>query len=175
MVEPAEVVWYVTGRFYLADDKSIRDAGLFLHLQGVRAPLKNRLTFLAAPFLSHDIENGALKLSIDPVGEFSVFLNPNGDSTYDDPSSFGRGECVATFQRVSMVVGTSVGTAVTLNTFSARLIESREFVLDGQHCNFADLLPNGITQWGTASPEAITPLPPGFTTVVPFVGSGIAF
>lgn len=164
-----EVAWYVTGRFYVAEDHSIRDAGTFLHLQGVRAPL----TFLSEPFQAMNIENGTLKLGIDTAGSFSVYLN--ADASYDDPSSFARGECVATFRRVSIVVGTQVGSAVTLNTFSATLTGSREFEHDGVRYDFARLLPHGITQWGTASPVAIAPPPPGFTTVVPFVGSAVAF
>lgn len=169
MIHQGEVVWYVTGRFYVADDKSIRDAGIFLHLQGVRAPL----TFLSEPFRAHDFENGALKIGIDTAGAFSVYLND--DFTYDDPSSFARGERVATFERVSMVVGTQVGTAVTLNTFSAKLVSSREFEVGGERYDFARLLQHGITQWGTASPEPITPVPKGYTTVVAFVGSAVAF
>ena len=169
MMLPGEVIWYVTGRFYVANDESIRDAGRFLHLQRVRAPL----TFLSAPFQACDIQNGTLKLGIDTVGSFSVYLN--ADAHDDDPSSFARGECVATFERVSIVVGTTVGSAVTLNTFSAKLIESREFEFDGNRYDFARLIPNGITQWGTASPDPIVPPPKGFMTVVPFVGSAVAF
>lgn len=164
-----EVVWYVTGRFYVADDQSLRDGGVFLHLQGVHAPL----TFLSEPFRAHDVHNGTLKLGIDEKGAFSVYLNR--DWTYDDPSSFARGECVATFERVSLVVGTTVGSAVTLNTFSARLTSSRPFEYEGRRYDFAQLLPHGITQWGTASPDAIAPPPKGFTAVVPFVGSAVAF
>ena len=169
MVHPGEVVWYVTGRFYLAEDQSIRDGGVFLHLQGVHAPL----TFLSEPFQAMNIRNGTLKLGIDTIGSFSVYRN--ADFNYEDPSSFARGECVATFRRVSMVVGTTVGTAVSLNTFSAKLIESREFEFDGKHYDFARLIPNGITQWGTASPDPIIPPPAGFSLVVPFVGSAVAF
>jgi hypothetical protein len=175
MIRPGEVVWYVTGRFYVADDMSIRDAGTFLHLQGIDAPLAGRLTFLSEPFRSMDIENGALKLGIDTVGSFSVYLQETSATTYDDPSSFGQGECVATFRRMSIVVGTHVGSAVTLNTFSAKLTASCPFELDGQPYDFARLLPHGITQWGTASPEPVSPPPAGFTTVAPFVGSAIAF
>jgi len=169
MINIGEVVWYVTGRFYVADDDSIRDGGVFLHLQGVEAPL----TFLSAPFTAHDVQNGSLKLGVDKAGAFSVFLNETW--TYDDPMSFAGGECIATFERVSMVVGTTVGTAVTLNTFSAKLTSSRAFEWNGRRYDFASLFPHGITQWGTASPDPITPTPKGFTTVVPFVGSAVAF
>ncbi|MGZ5473665.1 MAG: hypothetical protein ACXW31_10405 [Thermoanaerobaculia bacterium] len=105
----------------------------------------------------------------------SVYLQEDGRASYDDPSSFARGECVATFRRVSIVVGTTVGSAVALNTFSAKLTSSREFELEGKRYDFAQLLPNGITQWGTASPEPIEPPPKGFTTSAPFVGSAVAF
>jgi hypothetical protein len=32
-----EVVWYVTGRFYLGQGKSLADYGYFLHLAGIDA------------------------------------------------------------------------------------------------------------------------------------------
>ena len=32
---PGEVAWYVTGRFYAAEDGTLLDAGYFLHVQGI--------------------------------------------------------------------------------------------------------------------------------------------
>ena len=173
---PGQVAWYVTGRFYL-DPPSIRDAGYFLHLQGVDGKLfahdevseqNAHFTFLADPFVAKNYTNGALQFGIDPVGSFSVYYQREPQANFADPATFALGQCVATFRRASMVVGTTVGSAVTVNTFSAKLISTSEFEFRGITYDLARLLPNGITQWGTASPQALMP------DVYPFVGSAIA-
>ena len=185
---PGEVAWYVTGRFYAREDGKLLDAGYFLHLQGLEdaeifggdpGEGTARLTFLADPFTATPLQNGDLALGMDAVGEFAVYLNREGAATFDDPASFGAGEEVARFRRVSVVVGTTVGTGsedrplLSLNVFSARLVSSRPFELDGRRYDLGRLMPHGITQWGTA---ALTPAAelPGYTSVVPFVGSAIA-
>jgi hypothetical protein len=183
MIYPGEVAWYATGRFYVASkDQLLFDAGFFLHLQGIDGSLfvndtvsegNAFFTFAAEPFTATPYTNGALQLGLDAVGGFSVYLQNEPCGTFDDPSSFAKGRCIATFERVSVVVGATVGTAVTLNAFSARLISSEPFEFCGLTYDFAELLPHGITQWGTASPEAITPPPAGYSTVVPFIGSAI--
>jgi hypothetical protein len=171
-----QVAWYVTGRFYV-EAPSIRDAGYFLHLQGVDGKLfahddvseqTAHFTFLADPFVPKDYTNGALQLGIDPVGSFSVYFQREPRGNFADPDTFALGQRVATFRRVSMVVGATVGSAVTVNTFSAQLVSTNEFDFRGITYDLARLLPNGITQWGTASPQAVMP------DVYPFVGSAIA-
>lgn len=186
---PAQLAWYVTGRFYVADDGSILDAGYFLHLQDVTgtlflgAPGESTacFTFLAAPFNADRLTNGDLSLAVDTVGEFSLYLNRDpGGPTFDDPRSFGAGERIATFRRTSIVVGSTVGgvdgspAVVSVNLFSAALVESKEFEHGGRTHDLGRLLPNGITQWGTASTKPISPLPAGYTAMVPFVGSAVA-
>jgi hypothetical protein len=184
---PGEVAWYVTGRFYAAGDGTLLDAGYFLHVQGIDAGLfagapgeaTAYLTFLADPFTATRVDNGDLALGMDAVGEFGVYLNPAAGATFGDPASFGAGEEVARFRRVSVVVGATVGSGAddtplfSLNVFSARLVSSREFELGGHCYDFGRLMPNGITQWGTTAATAIGGLP-GYTSVVPFVGSAIA-
>ncbi|MFL5385186.1 MAG: hypothetical protein ACJ8GN_21925 [Longimicrobiaceae bacterium] len=186
-IRPAEVAWYVTGRFYAAEDGTLLDAGYFLHVQGIDAELFSGgpgegtayLTFLADPFTATLVQNGDLALGMDAVGEFAVYLNSAAGATFDDPASFGAGEEVARFRRVSVVVGATVGSGrgdlplFSLNVFSARLVSSREFELGGRCHDFGRLMPNGITQWGTTAATAIGDLS-GYTSVVPFVGSAIA-
>lgn len=186
-VLPGEVAWYVTGRFYAADDGTLRDAGYFLHLQGVEGELFSGdrgegtayLTFLADPFTSKPLSNGDLALGVDAVGEFGVYLNRRLAATFDDPASFGAGEEVARFRRVSVVVGATVGSGaanaplLSLNVFSARLVASRPFELGGRRYDFRRLMPNGVTQWGTAATTPVAALK-GYTSVIPFVGSAIA-
>src|ERR687893_820860 len=94
---PGEVAWYVTGRFYAAEDGTLRDAGYFLHLQGIDADLFSGepgggaayLTFLADPFTATSVANGDLALGLDAVGEFAVYLNHRPGASFDDPASFG--------------------------------------------------------------------------------------
>ncbi len=182
---PGEVAWYVTGRFY-ATGETLRDAGYFVHLQGIAGKLfpgdpgegTARFTFLAEPFRSKPLQNGSLSLGLDPAGEFTVYLNETGGATFDDPASFGAGEPVARFRRVSVVMGTTVEDAAgaglfSMNVFSAALVWSSPFAFEGRRYDFRRLLPHGITQWGTAS---ATPAdaPAGFISAVPFVGSAIA-
>lgn len=185
---PGEVAWYVTGRFYAAPGGALLDAGYFLHLQGIDGQLlftgdrgegTARLTFLADPFTATPLQNGTLSLGMDAVGEFAVYLNREPRATFDDPASFGAGEEVARFRRVAVVTGTTVGIGEKnvplfgLNVFSAQLIASRPFELGGRRYDLEWLLPNGVTQWGTAAATPAATLQ-GYTSVIPFVGSAIA-
>jgi hypothetical protein len=186
---PGEVAWYVTGRFYAAEkDGSLLDAGYFLHLQGIDDDAlfagepgegTAHLTFLADPFTAKDVSNGGLTLGLDAVGEFAVYLDRRPGATFDDPASFGRGEEVARFRRVSVVTGAMVGVGTearpifSLNVFSARLVASRPFELGGRTHDLRRLMPNGITQWGTAAATPAAELR-GYRSVIPFVGSAVA-
>ena len=186
---PGEVAWYVTGRFYAAaEGGALLDAGYFLHLQGVEGGLFSgapgegtaHLTFLADPFTATNVVNGDITLGMDAVGDFAVYLNRAPGATFDDPVSFGAGGEVARFRRVAVVTGATVGAGAknhplfALNVFSASLVSSREFELGGRRYDFGRLMPNGITQWGTAATTAIAGALPGYTSVIPFVGSAIA-
>jgi hypothetical protein len=174
-IPAGQVAWYVTGRFYVnAATSAIYDAGYFLHLPIIGADLTNQFTFLAQPFTPADSYNGDLKVGIDPAGEFSVFLQNPPAADYDDPQSFGQGECIATFRRISIVAGVEVGSAVQNNVFSSVLVSSKPFTFNGATYDFADLVPNGVTQWGTASTNTIDPPPVGYSAVIPFVGSAVA-
>ena len=93
---------------------------------------------------------------------------------YDDPLSFSRGLCVATFQRVSVVTGVDVAGLASMNVFSSKLTASAPFEHEGSVIDFAKLIPHGVTQWGTASDTVIAPAPEGYDSVFPFVGSAIA-
>jgi hypothetical protein len=185
-VLPGEVAWYVTGRFYKRADGLLRDAGYFLHVQGIDAPLfrgdraENRayLTFLAEPFKADPVTNGGLSIGLDQAGEFSVYLTTSPSASFDYPESFGDGREVARFRRVGLVMGADVGDGsgppmFSTNVFSARLVYSFEFELGGRRYDFRRLVPDGITQWGTAQLASAGTLD-GYTSVVPFVGSAIA-
>ncbi|MFI0844097.1 hypothetical protein [Mesorhizobium sp. IMUNJ 23232] len=188
---PGELAWYATGRFYQASkDDLLADYGYFLHLPFIEAPLfdgghsekKAHFTFAAKPFKAQEIDNGALKLGRDPVGEFALYLQRRPAGNYDDPASFAEGERIATFRRTSIVIGTTVdatvgkktASVVGTNVFSARLIASVPFEFGGRRYDLADHLGPGITQFGTAAAVPIEPAPKGYKLVLPFTGSAIA-
>jgi hypothetical protein len=186
-IAPARVAWYVTGRFYQNEKKQLMDVGYFLHLSGVRGPLftgeKSEatavLTFHSEPFGAEGITNGNISIGLDAVGRFSVYYNPEGGATFEDPASFSRGQCVATFERVSVVMGETFsspllgGFAISMNVFSADLIHSTPFEHEGVRYDLRELLPHGITQFGTASANTLAVFPP-YTRIVAFTGSAIA-
>jgi len=187
---PAELAWYATGRFYEAEDGSLADYGYFLHLpfpgarmfDGSPGETAAHFTFAARPFKASGVSNGTLSLGLDPVGEFSLYLQRRPAGTFDDPASFAKGDCIATFRRTSLVVGTTVGLAmgattvplVGTNVFSARLIASTPFEFDGHRHDLAEQVGRGITQFGIASETPVVPPPKGYTLVLPFTGSAIA-
>ena len=187
---PAELAWYATGRFYATPDGTLADYGYFLHLpfldvplfDGKRSETTAHFTFAARPFKAHDVDNGALSLGVDPVGEFSLYLQRRPAGTFDDPASFALGECIATFRRTTLVVGTtvaaSVGTTtaslIGTNVFSAQLIATSPFEFGGGRHDIGHSLGHGVTQFGTAAATPILPPPPGYDLVLPFTGSAIA-
>ena len=187
---PAELAWYVTGRFYKTGDGWLADYGYFLHLPFLDVPLFDgkrgeataHFTFAAKPFTSQPVENGSLSLGIDPVGEFSLYLQRSPAGNFDDPASFAKGERIATFRRASLVVGTTVSAPVGkqtealigTNVFSAHLIESTPFEFGNGVHDIAEHLSRGITQFGTSAETPILPPPAGYDLVLPFTGSAIA-
>lgn len=169
-----EVVWYVTGRFYTNPDQSLFDVGYFLHIQGVRGSLFSGepmsestalFTFSAEPFQARTIDNGGLMLGVDLKGKFSLYHRQTAGASFDDPASFAAGQCIATFSRVSIVP--TIKASLLTNVFTAKLVSSRPFELEGVRYDFADLVGFGITQWGTAAVEAES------APAVPFAGSAI--
>lgn len=182
----AELAWYVTGRFY-ATSTTVADYGYFLHLAGIDAELFNgaksettaHFTFAAQPFaLKKGVTNGALSLGLDPVGEFSIYLQRTPGGNFDDPASFAQGERIATLRRVSVVVGTTVDAGTTpilaSNVFSARFVDATPFEFQGRRYDLRELLGAGVTQFGTAAETPIAPPSPTYAAVLPFSGSALA-
>ena len=189
-ITPGRVAWYVTGRFYEDQQSRLQDLGYFLFLNGVSGSLFNggtlseataRLTFRSEPFAARPVTNGNISISLDPVGSFSLYLNLEGGASFDDPDSFSRGERVAVFRRANIAMGETLsspvlgGLAIGMNVFTAEIVESKPFGLPdgGGLYDFRDLLPNGITQWGTASANPLATFPP-YQRIVAFTGSAVA-
>ncbi len=189
-LQPAELAWYVTGRFYRnAQSSAVADYGYFIYLAGIAAPMFSgtpgettaHFTFAAAPFVATPVVNGALSLALDPVGRFSLYLQRTPAGNFDNPDSFAYGECIATFQRISVVLGTTVTTGAgqlaqslfSSNVFTAKLIDSVPFALAGATYDLRQILGQGVTQFGTAAATAVTPAPSPYDLVIPFTGSAI--
>lgn len=179
----AEIVWYVTGRFY-STATQLLDVGYFLHLQGITEPLFDReisertawFTFAAEPFTSPEIDNGGLKIGLDKKGTFSLYLRDAPGASFDEPASFSSGLCIGTFARVAIVptvkIGTSSSETLLANVFTAQLVSSVPFEFGGNRYDLRELIGYGVTQWGTAATEPLT-APEGYSSVVPFVGSAV--
>lgn len=187
---PGELAWYVTGRFYARPDGSVADYGYFLHIAGVEADLfcgkpgekTAHFTFAAEPFTARKVDNGSLSLGLDPAGDFSVYLQDEPAGNFDDPQSFARGQRIATFRRISVVVGTTVQTQDTAgkqpliasNVFSARLLISNPFEFAGRRYDLRYQIGKGVTQFGTAAAAPLPHAPGDYAAVVAFSGSAIA-
>ena len=186
---PAEIAWYVTGRFYLDTDGALADYGYFLHWSGIAGALFDgpiaetaaHFTFAARPFVATPVNNGALRLSLDPAGEFSVYLQRRPAASFADPASFAAGERIATFRRTGLVVGTTIESAtappahavISTNLFSARLIDSVPFEFGGRRHDLRAIIGAGVTQQGVAAAAPIASPSPRYTAVLPFTGSAI--
>lgn len=186
---PGELAWYATGRFYTRSDGSTVDCGYFLHLAQLPIPLfaaaegeaTAHFTFAATPFTPKPLSNGALSLSLDPVGDFFLYYQQQPAGNFNDPATFARGQRIGHFSRTSVVTGTSVDNGATPaqklfanNVFSARLLHSEPFEFRSQRYDLREMLGAGVTQFGTAPGVAISPTPKGFEVVVPFCGSALA-
>ena len=171
----AQLVWYVTGRFY-ASGETLQDSGYFLHLQGIEGPLFDGdpseatalFTFASAPFGASTVPNGALSIGIDMRGAFSLYLRDEPGASFDDANSFAAGRCIGTFERMSIVATAEApGIGLFSNVFSATLVDAEPFEFRGKRYDLRELIGHGITQWGLAS------APAGTSGAVPFVGSAI--
>jgi hypothetical protein len=187
-ITPGRVAWYVTGRFYLDSQQELMDLGYFLHLEGVQGSLFNagtigeataRLTFRSEPFTAQPITNGNVAIGLDMRGTFGVYFNPEGGADFGDPGSFSRGRRVGMFRRTSIVMGQTLsspapgGLAIATNVFSAELVDSTPFDLEGEVYDLRDLLPDGVTQWGTMNADPLATFPP-YTRIAAFTGSAVA-
>lgn len=187
-IPTARVVWYVTGRFYEDEHGLLQDLGYFLYFAGAQKELFKGgpmgeatalLTFRSEPFRAQSLTNGNISVGLDAVGSFSIYHNLSGGGSFQDPESFSQGRRVAAFRRASVVMGETLsspvlgGLALSTNVFSADLVESVPFEIQGVRYDFQELLPNGLTQWGTASANPLAAFPP-YQRIVAFTGSAIA-
>jgi hypothetical protein len=184
-----KVVWYVTGRFYLSPNNTLEDAGYFIFLDGIKGDLFSgdigettaHFTFRSQPFKSETVTNGAMKLALDAAGVFSLYFQAKPAANFAKPDTFSSGQEIARFRRVSVVMNQTLNTnneettsgLFTTNVFTATLVSSQKFTYQGKTYNPKKFFPNGITQWGTASPEPVGKVK-GYTSVVPFAASAIA-
>lgn len=187
-IPTARVAWYVTGRFYEDEHGLLQDLGYFLYFAGAQKELFKEdsiseatalLTFRSEPFQAQSLTNGNLSIGLDAVGSFSIYHNPAGGGSFENPDSFSQGRRVAVFRRSGVVMGETLsspvlgGLALSMNVFSADLVESAPFEIQGVRYDFRELLPNGLTQWGTASANPLAVFPP-YQRIVAFTGSAIA-
>ena len=176
------VAWYVTGRFYTDAKGNSFDAGYFPEITGIKGSFfvprdtpgegSAYFTFSADPFSSTALSNGDVSIGVYPPGKWQLYLNPSPGGDFSKPESFAKGTCVATFERVGTTSGFGIGsTSVSVLTF--QLAASTPFEFEGKTYNFADLVPNGVTQIGYGS-GALQPGLPKFPEVKCFGATATA-
>jgi len=181
-IRVGEIFWYAVGCFYAWKDGSTQDVGYFVELGGLpdlmagaRGPATARFTFAAEPFrpdalLANDRAD-TFSASVDPPGQFTLYYQREPAGDFAHPESFGRGLAIATFARVSPVVGGATAFAV-MNQFTARLIASTPFEHAGHRIDLSQLLGFGVTQTGFAG-APFTPAASEATAARSFVGSAV--
>jgi hypothetical protein len=181
-IRVGEVFWYAIGCFYDWKDGSTQDVGYFVELGGLpdlmtgaRGPATAHLTFVAEPFRPNALpvndRADTFSASVEPPGQFTLYYQREPTGDFAHPESFRRGLAIATFERVSAVVGGSTGLAA-MNQFTARLITSTPFDHAGHRVDLAQLLGYGVTQTGFAG-APFTPAARDATAARSFVGSAV--
>lgn len=182
-IKSGEVFWYAVGCFYEWTDGSLQDFGYFVHLGGLPGPLfvgapgpaGARFTFAADPFRSIALPPNdradTFTASIDPPRRFTLYFNADPAGDFAHPESFGRGLAIATFERVSPVVGGATASSAS-NQFTAHLVASTPFEFAGQRFDLQAMLGYGVTQMGAAG-APFTPAASGARSARSFVGTAV--
>ena len=86
-------------------------------------------------------------LALAPSGTATIYYssNPAARDLSDRTKRSTWGEVVATFTRAASIVRSGDGLASDTFTFSADLVSSRTFSLNGRMFNFNNLIPQGMT------------------------------
>ena len=116
------------------------------------------------------------RASLDPPGRFSVYYKAQPGASFGDPDSFAKkGELIATFERIGDVVGAATA-AGGGNLFSARLVDSFPFRIEGQkqkHNLRGMLGAAGVTQMGSTGPRRTETIDETSVPIRDFVGSAM--
>jgi hypothetical protein len=105
----------------------------------------NGLTMTTAPILAG--------------GTYSIYYNPDPPARdFNNIADFGTGQLVARFERFAGLYVADQG-ATGGYIFSAKLIWSTDFVVNGKTVNFRELTPHGVTTVGTVSHTSLFSFP----------------
>lgn len=90
---------------------------------------------------------GSYFVALAPAGEATIYFSDTpGTRDFSNLSERSTwGEPVATFVRKASLLRSNDDLASDTFIFSAKLVSSDTFSLNGKHFNFADLIPNGMT------------------------------
>ena len=156
--------------------------GYFAFVEGVPGPFFSGNPSEATAFftfrsdtltLTPPIANGPdVSAIMFSPGTFTVYLNASPNGNFASLDSFSSGKPVATFLRSAGMISNVAGSTGTA-TFSAKLVSSQDFLLQGRNVNFANLVPNGVTVLITTSPNFVAGTS-DFPVAQPFTFSAIA-
>jgi len=184
-IHTGEVAWYVAGQFYIDSNGQAFDCGYFTSINGIEGaffegdiPLnaaKAYFTFSAMeqPFTGTKSYSGTIPMTQYTKGDWKLYLKNVPGADYQWPQTFSENAThIATFHRGIDALGDSVGWVGT-SVLSFKLVWSVPFEFNQQTYDFKDLIPHGVTQFGSSDGQAL-PATPQYPTVTAFVGSAIA-
>lgn len=152
-VPPAQTVWQHTGRIYINPDTgNAIYAGYVVHLNGVSDSLFKGSPGEGTAYFTFSTDvisltpmpsNGDLALTLVSAGSLNVYYNPSPTGDWGDPTSFSRGQLIATFKRNQSLF--PLFTTVGVHALSETLEWSRPFSFNGQTYDLNRMVPNGVT------------------------------
>jgi hypothetical protein len=179
-VPAGAIVWNCVARVYFNPNNGTGQvAGYFTYFPGVDglfagAPSEAtaRFTFRSDTLQLQPVPaEGALSVILANAGEWRIYFNPAPAGNWSDLDSFSRGQVAAvlTHGAKELISTGTVGTTM----FSGDVLESHDFVLNGQKLNLGKIFPDGITNFSTISNLPVSGTPE-FPVGLPYAGSAIA-
>jgi hypothetical protein len=174
------IVWNYVARVYFNPNNGTGQvAGYFTYLPGVDGLFAGspseataRFTFRSDTLQLQPVPaEGALSVILANAGEWRIYFNPTPAGNWSDLDSFSRGQVAAVLTHgAKELISTGIsGTSM----FSGDVLESHDFVLNGQKLNLGRIFPDGFTVFST-----ISNIPVGgtsdFPVGLPYAGSAIA-
>jgi len=178
------VVWNYVGRVYIDPAIGMGEvAGYFSSIAGIENAFQGAPSEATAYFTyrSDPLTFTPLPADVDTTmtllnaGNWHIYFNANPAShpgSWADPASFSQGQLVADLNHNALQIVSSG--PVHQAVFSGELLASYDFVYSGKTLNFAEFLPDGITNFSSATNTLVQGGVPGFPVVFADAGWSVA-
>jgi hypothetical protein len=174
------IVWNYVARVYFNPNNGTGQvAGYFTYFPGVDGLFAGspseataRFTFRSDTLQLQPVPTeGSLSVILANSGEWRIYFNPTPAGNWSDLDSFSRGQVAAVLTHGAKEL-ISTGASGT-SMFSGDVLESHDFVFNGQKLNLGKIFPDGITNFSTISNLPVSGTPE-FPVGLPYAGSAIA-